>query len=134
MTDQSQRYIIRGAPQPQGRPRSVRRGKSLIVYDPKISRDYKRNVALQVTCQQPRKIEKGPIDLKVTFFVQKPKSRAKRDKYPDRKPDFDNLAKCVCDALNGILWRDDAQICHADIWKVYVDKDPCTILEVKELQ
>lgn len=32
-------------------------------------------------------------------------------------PDFDNLAKSVCDALNGLLWRDDSLVCHATVEK-----------------
>ena len=29
---------------------------------------------------------------------------------PAVKPDFDNVAKLYCDALNGIVWQDDKQI------------------------
>ena len=34
-----------------------------------------------------------------------------------KKPDFDNLAKSTCDALNGLLWHDDSLICKATIIK-----------------
>lgn len=33
------------------------------------------------------------------------------------KPDFDNLAKSVCDALNGIIWRDDSIITDGRVIK-----------------
>jgi Holliday junction resolvase RusA-like endonuclease len=35
------------------------------------------------------------------------------------KPDWDNLGKVVSDALNGIAWKDDAQVCWANVKKVY---------------
>ncbi len=37
-----------------------------------------------------------------------------------RKPDVDNLLKGLQDALNGVLWTDDAKIFSADIRKYYV--------------
>jgi Holliday junction resolvase RusA-like endonuclease len=37
------------------------------------------------------------------------------------KPDFDNLAKIVGDALNKVAWLDDAQIAAAWVRKVYSD-------------
>lgn len=36
------------------------------------------------------------------------------------QPDVDNLAKAICDALNGIAYHDDAQIDHMTITRVWV--------------
>ena len=38
---------------------------------------------------------------------------------PTRKPDCDNIAKIICDALNGVAYRDDAQIVSITIEKRY---------------
>lgn len=38
--------------------------------------------------------------------------------YYTKKPDTDNLSK-IKDGLNGVAFRDDAQIFHEDIWKFY---------------
>lgn len=35
------------------------------------------------------------------------------------KPDVDNLAKMVGDALNGVLWKDDAQIVKCTVLKLW---------------
>lgn len=35
------------------------------------------------------------------------------------KPDVDNVSKLVLDALNGILWRDDAQVCDLHVRRRY---------------
>jgi Holliday junction resolvase RusA-like endonuclease len=41
---------------------------------------------------------------------------------PTVKPDFDNLQKNVFDALNGVVYRDDAQIVSSTVEKVYARK------------
>jgi Holliday junction resolvase RusA-like endonuclease len=35
------------------------------------------------------------------------------------KPDWDNIGKAVSDSLNGLLWRDDSQVCFALVTKEY---------------
>jgi Holliday junction resolvase RusA-like endonuclease len=38
---------------------------------------------------------------------------------PTVKPDADNLAKSVCDALNGVAWVDDKQVIKLHVFKAY---------------
>lgn len=38
---------------------------------------------------------------------------------PTKKPDCDNIAKIICDALNGIAYYDDSQIVKIEVDKVY---------------
>jgi Holliday junction resolvase RusA-like endonuclease len=38
---------------------------------------------------------------------------------PTGKPDWDNTGKLIADALNGVIWRDDAQVVDAQVVKVY---------------
>jgi Holliday junction resolvase RusA-like endonuclease len=40
---------------------------------------------------------------------------------PEPKPDFDNIAKLVSDALNGIAYKDDSQICYGVVQKRWAD-------------
>lgn len=51
---------------------------------------------------------------------------------PTRKPDFDNIGKIICDALNGIAYRDDAQIVDALVRKFYSDT-PRVIVEISDI-
>ena len=48
-----------------------------------------------------------------------PKSRPRRVEYePDTfKPDADNIAKLVLDALNGTAWADDTQVTRLEVLK-----------------
>jgi Holliday junction resolvase RusA-like endonuclease len=43
------------------------------------------------------------------------------------KPDTDNLAKFVLDALNGTYYKDDSQIYSLTIEKCYADQDSTRI-------
>ena len=36
-----------------------------------------------------------------------------------KKPDLDNLAKLILDAMNGLVFRDDALICELNLVKKY---------------
>lgn len=63
-----------------------------------------------------------PLEIRLHFVFPRPANMIwkKRDMPPvphTKKPDFDNLAKSTCDALNGLLWRDDSLICKATIIK-----------------
>ena len=40
-----------------------------------------------------------------------------------KKPDCDNIAKCVLDALNGVAYDDDAQVNILITAKLYGDTD-----------
>ena len=38
---------------------------------------------------------------------------------PAVKPDADNLAKAICDAINGVVWKDDVQVVDLTLKKRY---------------
>lgn len=59
----------------------------------------------------------GAIEISLDFVLSKPKS-VKR-KYPTVKPDIDNFTKCILDALNNIVYKDDAQIIKLQATKSY---------------
>lgn len=48
--------------------------------------------------------------------------------FPTKKPDGDNIIKTILDALNGVAYRDDSQIC-----RVYFEKMYAEIAETKVL-
>lgn len=57
-----------------------------------------------------------PISLSFTAIFPRPQSLVWKTKPMPRrlhtsKPDFDNVLKAILDALNGIAWKDDAQVC-----------------------
>lgn len=52
---------------------------------------------------------RGPVRLTVTYQNPCPRS-VKEGKADTTKPDVDNVAKLVMDALTGVAWRDDKQV------------------------
>lgn len=63
----------------------------------------------------------GPVELTLTCVHQTPKSGWPGQQC-NRKPDLDNVVKLVGDALNGVAYRDDAQIAQVIARKHYGDQ------------
>lgn len=59
-----------------------------------------------------------PLRLEAIFYKSRPKAR-KKAVFPTVKPDWDNYAKLLTDAMRGILYEDDNQITTAVIRKRY---------------
>ena len=51
---------------------------------------------------------------------------------PTKKPDADNIVKIICDALNGVAYKDDTQVVELDFKKVYGEFEK-VIVEIVEL-
>ena len=74
----------------------------------------------------------------ITFYMPVPKAATKKvrqqmivDEYKHmRRPDLDNLAKFYLDALNGLVFSDDAQICELNLRKVY-GMSPSVLIRIK---
>ena len=69
----------------------------------------------------------GYLRVKITAVFEPVKSTSKKNKElmyqqqirPAKKPDIDNIAKCVLDALNGIAYKDDIQVVELTVNKHY---------------
>lgn len=78
----------------------------------------------------------GPLGMKLEVFLPRPK-RLDGKKGPFcatwhyGKKDVDNLFKSVADALIGVVYRDDGQICNATIQKFYHERDGWPRVHVK---
>jgi Holliday junction resolvase RusA-like endonuclease len=111
-------------PEPQQRVRVYKR----IAIDP--SKEYKNFLKLQLISHYNGEPIKEPVALKLTFRMPIPKSTSKKrrkamleGKYPHvKRPDIDNLAKALLDALNKTIIEDDSQIYSLFAEKIYSDK------------
>ena len=101
------------------RPRFDGRSKR-VFNDAKLKR-YQREIAEAYREQCPGAyFYKGdPLRVSVHVFRPLPESRPKRiNAEPDTiKPDADNMAKAVLDALNGVAFDDDAQVVELHVTK-----------------
>ena len=50
--------------------------------------------------------------------------------FPMLKPDSDNIAKIICDGLNGVAYNDDKQIISLKIEKAWAD-DGIEMVEIE---
>ncbi len=112
---------IPGPPVAKGRPRVTRRG---IAYTPARTRRYEDAVRQLAAATRPPALFDGPVRVEVIATIEPPRSWSKRKTAAHlgrphcQRPDADNLAKAVTDALNRIVWRDDSQI-----WALSVRKE-----------
>lgn len=118
-------YLIKIEPRPQGLPRFTRSGHTY--KDPK---DTKWRAEFLALMPKPKDLLLGALKLEVEFRFKKPKT-VKRDLHTVR-PDLDNCCKAVLDALNNVLWNDDAQIIEIVARKVY-HETPSIYFEVTEV-
>ncbi|MGK4098921.1 RusA family crossover junction endodeoxyribonuclease [Ligilactobacillus salivarius] len=116
-------------PQQQERPRATGRGRFIRVYDPPKTAKFKRELKQLATEMYHDAPLEGEIYLKVAFYrkIQKSISKKEHDRRalgehrPIVKADLSNYLKSFEDALNGVLWKDDAMIVHEEIDKYYSD-------------
>lgn len=93
----------------KGRPRFTADGSA---YTPKATRDAESAVENAFRALYGADWEswaEGPVHLRITAY--KPLARTNPKHWIGRanlqSPDWDNVAKLVCDALNGVAYRDD---------------------------
>lgn len=78
------------------------------------------------------------IKIDVEYAPPKSLSKKKRQVLIDRKvgythkPDCDNIAKAILDALNGVVWKDDKQVVGLLVMKCYGEEDKINI-EIREV-
>lgn len=124
------RLTIDHVPLAKQRPRfSTYNGKAR-TYDVQSSamKKLKFYFAKQMRDKGYLKAEEGPVIVNLTAHMPKPKSWSKKRLKEAEgqpvitKPDVDNIYKLYSDVLNGIAYRDDAQIFRNLSEKFYSDK------------
>ena len=113
-------FTIPGDPIGKERPRVVK-GHA---YTPAKTKAYEDKVRWCFK-QAHGKLIEGPVAVAITAYHAIPRkaSKAVREamesgaRLPLKKPDADNIAKAICDALNGIAYKDDSQIVALLVFK-----------------
>lgn len=124
-------FQINGVPKVQKQTR-LHRG---YWYDP--SKKDKQHIQSIVQLTAPKTPLECAIYMQLTFFMPIPKSTPKKQRNlmqmgliaPVTRPDFDNLAYLVTNALKGIVYKDDSYVTDCFIRKRYSD-NPRTEIEV----
>lgn len=119
-------FTVSGDPEGKARPRVTRNG----TYTPHKTAAYEKLVQMSFRTQCPGTFfGDAPLCVYITACFTPPARATKRKRSrmlsgeirPTKKPDTDNIAKAICDALNGVAYRDDSQICCLTVQKKYAE-------------
>lgn len=126
------RFIVPGEPTGKGRPRFRNTGRFQQAYTPEKTASYENLIKLQYQAQCGNWCygKEDALGMLITAYKRIPGSTSKKKLrmmldgtiYPGKKPDFDNIGKICCDALNGIAFHDDAQIVDGRVIKLYAEQ------------
>lgn len=113
---------VPGPPIGKGRPRFTKTGR--VFTDAKTIAAEGAVKRAWLAAGEPRFFD-APLAVEILLLVPRPKSHLRknarlsaaglREPHCMRKPDLDNVAKLVLDALNGLAYRDDAQVVQLHI-------------------
>ncbi len=123
-------FIVPGTPIAKGRPKFRRIGKFVSTYSPKKTMDYETLVSTAARKamgdQEPLET---PLSLYLYISMPIPDSYSKKRRADcligteqhTKRPDADNILKCVEDSMNGIVYKDDSQIVNLHVRKLYAE-------------
>lgn len=126
-------FKIIGIPVPKGRPRFFRRGRFVGTYTPPKTKNWETIVRGQAVASRPPMLWEGPLRMKLIFMMPRPKSLPKKVIHHIKKPDVDNLAKAIKDALQGIIYKTDSQVVMLTAMKIYATAEPRVEVDIEEV-
>jgi Holliday junction resolvase RusA-like endonuclease len=136
-------FHVDGDPVPKGRPKFTSIAGFMRTYTPRKTVDYELTVrAAAKAAMGPTDLLETPVGVYLYIRLPIPKSHSKKrrdaclsgQEKPIKKPDIDNLAKSILDGMNGVIWKDDAQIVSLHVTKVYASGAGVDVLIKEELE
>ena len=133
------RFTIPGSPMGKGRVRFTKGG---FCFTPESTLNYENLVKVTCTdkCDQRQPNYTGQVAVDITAFYPIPSSYTKKKREeirggarPVKKPDLDNIAKIILDALNHVAWQDDKQVVCMVLTKKYAEV-PCVSVGIHYLK
>jgi Holliday junction resolvase RusA-like endonuclease len=120
--------------------------RAIITHDSSKTKPWMNTVAFFARQEYKGPLLCGPLKLVMEFRRLRPKGhygsgvnahtliKAGKDApLPITKPDLTKLVRAAEDALTGIIFRDDSQICIQETRKIYVDRDPGVMVRISEV-
>lgn len=125
------KIVIPGVPVGKGRPKFSTFNGHAVAYTPEKTVNYENLVKLAFQQSGETAFDRETqlrADIYAYFPIPKSTSKKKRKEMesglilPTKKPDTDNIAKAILDALNGLAYYDDAQVVCLQVSKKYSDE------------
>lgn len=143
-------FSVEGTPRPQGSTRAIvtKTGQAVVVNARRESlgvwrADVREAAHRAVVDEGDAGPYPGPVALDLSFFLTRPKAHYRTDgtlrpsapELHDRRPDVDKLARAVLDALTGVLYVDDAQVCRLNACRFWAEtwRGPALVVRVEQL-
>ena len=131
------KFIVFGKPQGKARPRFRKISNYVSTYNPKQTTEYEKLVKSSAIEQCKDKLNKqytGLVKMSIKAYFKPNKSISKKQynlligKEHLKKPDSDNIAKIICDSLNGVAYKDDSQVAYLEIEKYYAEEERVEVI------
>ncbi len=128
---------MQGKPKGKQRPRVCRINGRSITYTPKQTVDYENQIRSIYSKVSNFKFERHvPLEVAILALFIPPKSVSQKVRAlmlngeipPTKRPDADNIIKVVLDALNGVAFHDDGQVCKIYCEKIYAETPEIRVL------
>ena len=106
------------------------------VYTPNKTKDYELLVQQYFKIKYPNyKVLEGRISINIIAYLKIPNSTSKTKTQemlenkisPTKKPDVDNIAKSILDAMNGFVFKDDNQVSKISVEKRFALEEKAVI-------
>lgn len=121
------KVFVPGEPVAKARPRMTRTGH---VYTPSKTHHYEYKISLLgLKAMAGKSPLEDSLHIDILVIVSVPKSWSEKRKnealahkvYPSGKGDLDNFVKSALDGINGVIFKDDSQVCSLGARKIYGD-------------
>ena len=119
-------FYVNGEPIAQPRHRIAARGRYAKAYIPRDHAIHGWKWAIEEAAREQAErggwvpVKGEPLAVVMRFYFKQPKSN--RSRHHVQRPDLDNLAKAVLDALHGIAFLDDAVVDEMKLRKQWREK------------
>lgn len=132
-------FKFHGEPVGKGRPKITTRGQYAHAYTPRKTKEFEEAIRFEfmsnTSDRMPVYPKDVPLQIEMEFAFEVPKSYSKKKREAclkgeiqhTKRPDADNIAKAVCDALNGYAFEDDSQITVMILEKLYAEESYVTV-------
>ncbi len=135
-------FTVPGEPQGKARARTcgghTYTPEKTVLYENLIKTEYARQCGnLKFATLSDGTAQPVAVRIEAVYGIPKSYSKKKRERAlngelaPTKKPDADNIAKVVCDALNGVAYVDDTQVIDLRVFKRF--GEPCVTISICEI-
>lgn len=123
-------FTVPGRPQGKARARTYHTAYGIRTVTPERTVLYENLVKASYQVKYKKRLFQdpdAPLSVTITAVFEPPASCSIKRKrqmidgelFPTKKPDSDNICKCIMDAMNGTVYPDDKQVVSVVVRKVY---------------